>query len=112
MRRTPTAAGRPFVLRRTPNPSHALGPIPLDWLETAARLPGRSLHTAVAIWIAAEVSGSTIVHLSNVASTRLSVDRCAKYRALNWLQAAGLIQVHRKLGKSPVVTILVPAPMA
>src|SRR3954452_4212832 len=26
------------------------GPVPLPWLEAAARLPGKSLHTGVALW--------------------------------------------------------------
>ena len=30
------------------------GPIPMDWLSAAARLPGKSLHVAIAIWLCAQ----------------------------------------------------------
>ena len=82
------------------------GPIPLDWLSTAARLPGRSLHVAIAIWFTASLARSATVPLSNVASLTFGLDRNAKYRALQWLEEAGLISVQRKLGRSPVVTLL------
>ena len=34
------------------------GPIPLAWLERAARLPGKSLQAAVALWYAAGLTRS------------------------------------------------------
>jgi hypothetical protein len=86
------------------------GPVPLHWLETAARLPGRSLHTGVALWYAAGVAQSASVTLSNVTGHRFGLDRNAKYRALNWLEDAGLIAVLRKLGRAPLVTIIHPPP--
>jgi hypothetical protein len=82
------------------------GPVPLPWLEAAARLPGKSLHTGVALWYAAGQVQSESIPLSNVSSHRFGLDRNAKYRALEWLEKAGLIQVKRKLGCSPMVTIL------
>ena len=86
------------------------GPIPLAWLETAARLPGRSLHAGVALWYAAGLTRSISVPLSNISGQRFGLDRNAKYRALSWLEKAGLIVVERKLGRAPVVTLVVPAP--
>ena len=82
------------------------GPVPLPWLEAAARLPGKSLHTGVALWYSAGLTRSQSVPLSNVAGDRFGLDRNAKYRALAWLEGAGLVRVERKLGRSPVVTIL------
>lgn len=82
------------------------GPVPLPWLESAARLPGKSLHAGVALWYAAGLARSSSVPLSNVAGDRFGLDRNAKYRALAWLEGAGLIQVERKLGRAPLVTIL------
>ena len=82
------------------------GPIPLDWLSTAARLPGKSLHVALSIWLTASMSRSATVPLSNMAALAFGLDRNAKYRALQWLEEAGLISVERKLGRSPVVTLL------
>jgi hypothetical protein len=82
------------------------GPIPLNWLSTAARLPGKSLHVAIAIWLAASLAKSATVPLSNLAAAPFGLDRNAKYRALQWLEGAGLISVERKLGRAPIVTVL------
>ena len=82
------------------------GPIPLPWLEAAARLPGKSIHAGIALWYVAGLTRSRSVPLSNIAGCRFGLDRNAKYRALHWLEGAGLIAVERKLGRAPVVTIL------
>ncbi len=82
------------------------GPIPLNWLSTAAKLPGKSLHVGIAIWFTASLEKSATVPLSNVAGLPFGLDRNAKYRALKWLEKAGLILVERKLGRSPKITIL------
>ena len=86
------------------------GPVPLPWLETAARLPGKSLHTGVALWYVAGLTRSPTVPLSNIAGDRFGLDRNAKYRALEWLEGAGLVRVERKLGRAPLVTILALEP--
>jgi hypothetical protein len=75
-------------------------------LEAAAGLPGKSLHTGIALWFAVGQTKSATIPLSNVAGCRFGLDRNAKYRALEWLDGAGLISVERRLGKTPIVTIL------
>ena len=82
------------------------GPIPLTWLSTAAKLPGKSLHVAIAIWLTASLAKSATVPLSNLAALPFGLDRNAKYRALQWLEEARLIEVQRNLGRSPIVTVL------
>ena len=82
------------------------GPIPLNWLSRAARLPGKSLHVGLAIWFTASLARSATVPLSNLAGLPFGLDRNAKYRALQWLEEADLIHVDRKLGRSPLVTLL------
>ena len=81
-------------------------PIPVRWLETAAKLPGRSLHVGLLLWYVAGSAQSASVHLSNTLSLRFGVDRNAKYRALLSLEGAGLIAAKRRRGRSPLVTIL------
>jgi hypothetical protein len=99
---------------RPPNPRQGeqvlAGPIPLRWLERAASLPGKSLHTGIALWFAAGEANSAMVPLSNISGCRFGLERNSKYRALDWLESAGLISVERRLGKTPIVTILHPEP--
>jgi len=97
-------------MRRPPHPKKGerflKGPVPLSWLEAAARLPGKSLHAGMALWYVAGLTRSRTIPLSNIASVRLGLDRNAKYRALAWLEEARLIAVERNPGRAPVVTIL------
>ena len=73
------------------------GPIPLPWVETAAKLPGKSLHAGIAIWYAPDLACSLSVPLCNIsAGDRFGLTRNAKYRALRWLETAGLILVEEK----------------
>jgi hypothetical protein len=51
------------------------GPVPLAWLQAAARLPGRSLHVGMVLWYVAGLSGWVSVHLSNVLCLRFGLDR-------------------------------------
>ena len=81
-------------------------PLPLIWVETAAKLPGKSLHAGIALWYAPDLGCSHSVPLGNVAGDRFGLTRNAKYRALRWLETAGLISVERKMGRAPIVTLL------
>ena len=84
------------------------GPIPLAWLQKAARLPGRALAVGMAVWHLAGLRGSQ-QHLS-LSTERLApfgVSRYAKDRALRYLIAAGLVTVARKKGRSPSVSLIV-----
>jgi hypothetical protein len=76
-----------------------------DWLERAARLPGKSMHLAVVLLRIVGAEPTHRVELSNLACERFGLNRNAKYRALRSLEDAGLIAVRRKLGRSPIVTI-------
>ncbi len=80
--------------------------IPLPWLTVAAALPGKSLHIGMALWHLAGVRQSRSIALSNKIARQFSVDRNSKYRALSWLEEAGLITVERRIGQSPTITLL------
>lgn len=107
----PRSQGRQTTNRR-PIPRHQSGalflkgPIPLDWLTRAARLPGKALPVALALWFRAGVDRQAGVGLSTVLCQSFGVDRYAKRRALFALEQAGLIQVERQRGKNPRVTLL------
>lgn len=103
--RAPVPATAPKLVHRVAS-RYIKGPLPLHWVERAARLPGKSLHVGMAVWYSVGLTRSRSVSLSNVSGSAFGVDRNSKYRALAWLEQAGLISVSRKLGRAPVVTII------
>jgi hypothetical protein len=92
--------------RKRHNHPFLKGPIPLLWLETAAKLPGKCLHVGLALWYLAGVQKSNAVALGNARLQKLGVDRDAKARCLKALQEAGLITVDQQPGRNPRVTFL------
>ena len=81
------------------------GPTPLVWLAMAAKCPGKSLHVAVVIRFLSGLKRTPTLQLNTQYLRYFGVDRYSTYRALRWLEAAGLIEVERKSGTLPVVTI-------
>jgi hypothetical protein len=96
--------------RHNPKGEFLRGPIPLAWLSLAARLPGKTLALALALWFQSGRKNSREVSLSGPILERFSVRRKAMYRGLDALQAAGLVSVAKQPGKNPTVTILDPPP--
>jgi hypothetical protein len=83
-----------------------MGPIPLEWLLQAARLPGRALHVGLALWHQAGLVRTSQVALSMKLMRSMGVGRCAVYRGLHALEDAELVAVARQRGRKPQVTIL------
>jgi len=85
------------------------GPIPWNWLCAAAIASGQGsgFKVVVVLW---HLSGlnhqSKTVKMSGKKLREMGVDRHAAYRGLKALEAAGLIKVERRSGRSPVVTII------
>jgi hypothetical protein len=77
-----------------------------EWLANAALVPGKSLHLAVALCFLVRGRRTRQVEIGNLAANQFGLDRNSKYRALAWLESAGLVRVERKIGRSPLVTIL------
>ena len=83
------------------------GPIRLEWVCQAARLPRRALATALALLFKAGVSGSDKdIPASPQLLERFGVSRRSGRRALVALEQAGLVKVKRQRGRCPRVTIL------
>lgn len=96
-----------MLTRKTPpltRPSHR--PVSFDWVERAARLPGKSLHVALSILWAAAIDSAPVVRVSRSALDRFSVSRDACYDALKHMEDAGLVRVRRLSGRRTVVTLL------
>ena len=82
------------------------GPVPLEWLRAAGVLPGRALHVGVELWYQAGLCRSRMIPFSYKSVQQLGVNRDAAYRALKWLEGAGLVTVCRASGRGPVVRLL------
>lgn len=84
------------------------GPIPLDWLALAAKLPGKTLNVAIALWWLHGMAKGKPFKLTRMALKALNVARDAESAGLLRLEQAGLIQLERKPGQRPIVSILNP----
>jgi hypothetical protein len=82
------------------------GPIPLEWLGTAAMLPGKTLNVAIALWWRHGMARGKPFKLTRMALKTLNVGRDAASAGLARLEQAGLILVERKPGQRPFITIL------
>jgi hypothetical protein len=106
---TQNSPSRPTIQklpRHGPNEKFLKGPIPLNWLCSAAQLPGKSLHVAIAIWFLAGLNKSVSLKLSQSVLNDFGVDRHSKSRALRRLTAAKLISLQSAPGCAPVITVL------
>ena len=83
------------------------GPIPLDWLGSAAALPGKTLHVGIALWWLHGMAKGKPFKLTQKALLTLNVERDAASAALVRLEQAGLIRVERKPGQRPAVSMVV-----
>ena len=84
------------------------GPIPLAWLSSAARLPGKApLAVALALRFEAGRRGhGRDIRLTNPLAAKFGVSRKAKATALAALERAGLVAAERTPKRAPVVTII------
>jgi DNA-binding MarR family transcriptional regulator len=81
------------------------GPIPIDVIAAAARLPGKSLAVLLAIRHRADLTRSQTVALPRALMMQFGVQKDSKARALRALEEAGLVRVDRSKGQSPKVTL-------
>ena len=82
------------------------GPVPLEWLIEAAKLPGKSLHVGVVLWFLSGLKKSREVTFAPSRRREFGIGRHASYRALKCLEMAGLVRLKRKRGRAPLVTIV------
>jgi hypothetical protein len=82
------------------------GPIPAEWIEKAAHLPGKALHVALMIRYLDGFERTGTVKLRPSVRNAYGMDRFSCTRGLDRLEDAGLISVVRKRGSSPVATIV------
>src|SRR5689334_11828443 len=73
--------------------------LPLDWIDRAIVLPGKTFPVAILIWHQAGLQSSMSVKLSMKALRKRGISRQAAYRALRRLEHLGLISVQRANGR-------------
>jgi hypothetical protein len=100
--------GKPAPTRPTRKGKFLRGPIPLGWLRRAADLPGKALAVGLALWFLRGCRKCRTVRLTRRTLKRFGVKRKPGYLGLRNLEGASLVRVSRHVGKSPVVTILLP----
>jgi hypothetical protein len=82
------------------------GPIPMAWLNVAAKLPGKTLNVGIAIWWLAGMSKTSAFKITSKALDQLGVSRDAASDGLKRLEDNGLILVKRSPGQRSTVEIL------
>jgi len=94
------------VQRTTRERQFVRGPIPMAWLEQAARLPGKTLAVGLLLWFLRGMSKGGVIVLTHSLLARFAIDRKASYRAVTALETAGLIRVMRNQGQCPRIEVI------
>jgi hypothetical protein len=103
---SPESASRLAERRQARGRQFLRGPVPMAWLESAARLPGKALAVAVLIRFRDGFAPGQPVRLSRLLLERFAINRKAVYRALGGLESLGLIRLTRDRGKSPLIEVV------
>lgn len=93
----------------TPTSPFLKGPIPMDWLSSAAKLSGKTLSLGIAIWWLHGMSNGCPFKLTKTALTMLNLSKDTVRDGLKKLEVAGLIKVSRSPGQRPLLEVN-PAP--
>jgi hypothetical protein len=83
--------------------------VPLWWIEQVTHAVRSPQQVFVGVWLLhlAWRAGSMTFPVPNGRLGKRGVDRRVKRKALAGLEAAGLIAVERRSGKTPIVTLVV-----
>ena len=98
------------LVESKPSPLFLKGPVPLDWISAAAKLPGKTLAVGIVLWWLEGMSKGGGVKITQTALNALNVSRDACYDSLKRLEEANLITVIREPGKRPHVRIVRKSP--
>jgi hypothetical protein len=82
------------------------GPIPLDWLTAAARLPGKAINVGIALWWLAGMSKTGALKLTRQSQLALNISKDAERDGLRRLRQAGLIELTAQPGQRHTVRII------
>ena len=82
------------------------GPIPANWMAEVYKLPASAIKIGLALWYVSGLKKSTTFRLTTKQLEDFYIDRQTKYRGLQHLEKAGLIEVKSQAGKNPTVTLI------
>jgi hypothetical protein len=102
---------KPRLPKPKPGEEFLKGPVPLAWLQRAARLRGKALRVGMELWLMAGMRIGPVIPLSTERLKNWGVSRWAAYRALRSMERAGLVSVERHAGRLARVTILEAPPV-
>jgi hypothetical protein len=102
LRKRPRAA-RP---RHRPGGRFLKGPVPLDWLLAAGRLPHHALHVGILFWFEAGCRRNRTVAFCLSRGQDMGLGEDTTRRALRALERVGLVSVVRRPGRGLEVTLL------
>ena len=81
-------------------------PIPAGWFRAAGHASGQALFVGAIIRLEAAKRYAKQVKLTGRMTESFGISPTSRRRALAALEAAGLIQIERRHGSSPVVTVI------
>jgi len=82
------------------------GPIPMDWISAAAKLPGKAIHVALALYWMGGMNPQKRFKITRRALDLFNVSDDAYRDALLRMEAANLIRVSRSPGQRAQVEIV------
>jgi len=82
------------------------GPIPMDWISAAAKLPGKAIHVALALYWMDGMNPQKRFKITRRALDLFNVSDDAYRDALLRMEAATLIRVSRSPGQRALVEIV------
>ncbi len=84
------------------------GPVPLTWLNRALSLGDKAGHLSWALWWLVGIRKGNPVRLTRRILDEFCLSPRAAARLLAEFEHAGLVEVDRKRGRSPIVTLVLP----
>lgn len=81
------------------------GPVPLSWLQSAAKLPGKAYTLGTLIWWLHGMNQGSSIKVTKRSLERFSISEDAYRDGLQRLKAAGLVSVIRRPGQRAEIHI-------
>jgi hypothetical protein len=95
----------PLILAPENRPEFIRGPIPIPWVQFAAKISPAAAYLGIVAWHVARLRKGKVSFTSSL-SLKYGVHPKTARRLLRSLESAGLVRVERARGKAPKVSIV------